>query len=944
MRKLSMVPVLFWIMSVTGNAQNITIKGSIVDQETKTAIEQATVQLFSLPDTTYVKGAASLNNGEFNFSGIKPGNYWLKISFIGYKNVEEKLEIKRSPAVVDLGRIDMRLDAILLEGAVIVAEAPPVTMIEDTVVYNAAAYRVAEGAMLEELVKKLPGAEVDDDGKITINGKEVKKIMVDGKEFFSDDPKVSMKNLPVNMVENVKAYDRQSDMSRLTGIDDGEEETVLDLTVKKGMKQGWIGNIIAGYGNHDRYEAGGIMNRFQDDLNFSVLGSINNTNNKGFSDFGDAGLGLSGGSGGSGVTAAKSVGVNFAKNTNKLKMGGNVQYGYTDNDAVRTSSTERFLNDQSSFGNSVNESRRQRDDFRAELRFEWKMDSLTTIIFRPNASYSATNSVTGAFSETQNNNRQTVNKAETGSLNSSNNYSIGGRFEIYRRMKKAGRNFSLGVNFGVSDTDSDIESTSETVFHTYDDYGDWLGDSISDIYRTTNSTSRSRNYSINASYTEPVFPKHFLQFRYTFTHRYSLAESLVYDQDSIVAGVNPDGFAEDLSNRVENFYDTHSASMSLRGVYSKMMYSAGVAVNPQSSRSETTIGPNTSRPNLKQTVVNYTPNMMFRYRFTPQSTLMFRYSGRTSAPNVTDLQEVIDQTDPLNLRYGNPNLKPSFNNSFNLSFNRFVPESMRSYAVNLSFSNTLNSVANKLIYNQETGGNEYYRVNVNGNWNTRGYFSFNTPFKNKKFTLSSNTNSSFANSVSYTSLSSEEDAVLSTTHTFSATEKLTGNYRTDKFDVSLNASVTYGLTRNSERSNVNRETFDYLFGGSTNINLPWRLYLSSDINFRIKEGYSSSFSNDEIIWNAQLSKNLLKHNRATVRVKMYDILHKQSNLTRTISETMMSDTEYNTIGSYFMVHFVYRLNTLGGRAPRSGMGPRGGEYGGPREGRESSFRNGPPPR
>jgi hypothetical protein len=299
---------------------------------------------------------------------------------------------------------------------------------------------------------------------------------------------------------------------------------------------------------------------------------------------------------------------------------------------------------------------------------------------------------------------------------------------------------------------------------------------------------------------------------------------------------------------------------------------------------------------------------------------MFRYNGRSNAPNIEDLQDVIDRTDPLNIRYGNPNLKPSFNNNLMMFYNKYIPDVMRSYSMNLFYSNTINSTANKMRYDAATGGRIYERVNVNGNWNTRGFFSFNTPLKNKKFTVSSNTNGSYSDAVSYTGVG-REDAQLSTTHNFGVSERLSGNYRNDIFDVSLNGSINYNKTQNSKQTNSNRETFDYYFGGNTNINLPWTTYLSTDANVRIKRGYSGDFNNRELIWNAQLSKSFLRNNAATIRIKIYDILQQQSNLSRNISETMMSDTEYNTLGSYFMVHFVYRLNTLGGKKP-SGLGNR----------------------
>lgn len=914
--------VLLGMSTLSVLAQNkvVTVSGRVIEEDTKDPVELAAVQLLSLPDSSQVAGITTQKQGQFTLPKQKPGKYILKISFMGFITKYIPLQLSANAPTKNLGTMALAPDAVMLDEAVIIAEAPPVTVKADTTEYAASAYRVAEGAMLEDLVKKIPGAEVVD-GKITLNGKEIKKIMVDGKEFFSDDPSVSMKNLPANMIEKVKAYDKKSDMARITGIDDGEEESVLDLTVKKGMKQGWLGNIITGYGSESRYEAGVMVSRFKDDASLTIIGSANNTNNKGFSEFGDAGQGL-GGNAGSGITTAQSLGVNFAKNTKKVEIGGNLQYGYSDNDGRKKTSSETFLGDQSTFGKSENDSRRKRHDMRADFRMEWKPDSLTTIIFRPGASYSLTKSDNRSLSETSNNDRLPVNSKEATSFGKSNNFSIDGRLQVYRKLNSKGRNLYLGGSFGYSDGETRTDSYSDTQF--YDDNG--IQDSLSVIDRFIDRTNDSRNWSVSASYTEPIFKNHFLQLRYEFSHRNQLAQSLVYDNLS----VTPEMYVDSLSTKVENFYDTHTAEASIRGILPKMMYSAGVGLTPQSSLSKTTIGPNSNRELPQQDVLNFAPSVMFRYMFTKQHVLMFRYRGRSSTPNIEDLQEVIDITDPLNLRFGNPDLKPSFNNSFMLFYNKFVPDVMRSYALNLFYSSTINSVANKMTYDPATGGRIYKKENVNGNWNVRGFFSFNTPFKNKKFTLSANTSARYSDAVSYTSVGKQQtmESELSTTHNFVASERLTGNYRTETFDVSLNGSMDYNLSRNSKQENSNRQTFDYYVGGSTNVNLPWQLYLSTDLNCRFKDGYTGGFNNNEFIWNAQLSKNFLKNNSGTIRFKIYDILRQQSNLTRSISETMISDTEYNTLGSYFMVHFVYRFNTLGGKVPGSKRNSgfnRGGE-------------------
>lgn len=920
-----MVLIMTGTLSSIAQTKNITVTGTVIEADSKEPAIQATVQLLALPDSTYAAGAATLDKGRFTLPKVAAGKYVLQVTYIGFQRELIPIQLTASNLNRNVGTIALESDAVLLQEAVITAEAPPVTVKADTTEYAASAYRVPEGAMLEELVKKLPGAEVSENGTITVNGKEIKKIMVDGKEFFTDDPKVAMKNLPVNMVEKVKAYDKKSDMARITGIDDGDEETVLDLTVKKGMKQGWIGNLIAGYGNKDRYEVGGMLSRFQDDSSLSIIGSVNNTNSQGFSEFGDAGQGLGGGRAGSGITSTKSLGVNFAKDTEKLQIGGNVQYGYSDNDARSETSTERFAS--GDHVDATNASRRKRHDARADFRLEWRPDTLTTIIFRPNVSYSHTNSGSASTSETVNSNLDLINSKTQNSLSKSDNLTLNGRLEAFRRLSNNGRNVSLRANFGYSDGETNSDTESDTYFTE--------GDSTLLINRHTDRNSDSRNWSISASYTEPVFKNHFLQLRYEFAHRKRLSESLVYDNLT-----DPTVYVDSLSSRVENFYDTHSIDASIRGVHPKMMYSAGVTLTPQSSRSETTIGPNSSRQLPTQNVLNFAPQLMFRYMFNRQHVLMLRYRGRSSEPDIESLQQVIDQTDPLNIRYGNPNLKPSFSHNVMLFYNKYIPESMRSYAANLFFSSTQNDVTDKVSY-QENGGKISEKVNVNGNWNARGYFSFNTPLKNRKFTISSNTNAQYRDAVSYNSIGKNTDSQLNTTHSLLLGENLRGSYRADNFDISLNGSINYNVARNKLLENSNRETFDYIFGGSTNVTLPWSLYVSTDANYRIKHGYSSGFNQNEIIWNAQISKNFL-NNKATIRFKIYDILKEQSNLSRTISNSEMTDNVYNTLGSYFMVHFVYRLNTLGGKSPArrgqgfgpgGGRGPRGGMMGPPPGGR-----------
>jgi len=926
---------LFSVLSVQAQTNRASVSGKILDNTTKTPVEQAAIRVLSLPDSTFVTGISSKKDGSFSIPSLKKGRYLMKVTFIGYSVLTRSFQLTAAKPTMNFGEILMKPDAVMLKGTVVTAEAPPVVVVQDTLVYNASAYRTQEGAMLEDLVKKLPGAEVSSEGKVTINGKEVKKIMVDGKEFFSNDPKVAMKNLPVNMVENVKTYDKKSDLARITGIDDGDEETVLDLTVKKGMKKGLIGNLIAGTGSQSRYETGLMASQFKDNSQFTVVGSANNTNNQGFSEFGDAGQGMSGNAG-AGINSTKSIGMNFAKSTDKLEIGGDIKYGKSDKDARMKSSSETFLGQSSSFANADNASRRFRDDVNADFRMEWRPDTLTNIIFRPNMSYSHTNSFSNGTSATFNNSHASVNDKKSKSDGISNYLSLGGNFQINRKLNNKGRSITLRAESGYNKNNSDNYSYADTYFYNNDSTN--LRDQFID------NNGNSYNYKLQMVYVEPIFNKRFLQLRYSFQNSYSASDKYAYnamDEYPYETAFNNKNYYSDyvdsLSNSLSNRYMTHQFELSLRTIRTKYMYNIGFSLEPQTSKSNTTVGPNKGK-DLSQHVLNFSPTFDFHYRFSKQEQLRIMYRGRSSAPDINNLQAVIDNTDPLNVRYGNPDLKPSYSNRFMLFFNNYMKESQSSVMAHLNFNNTLNSVASKMRYNQETGGKITDLVNVNGNWNAQGFLNFNTPLGNKKFTLSTYSNASYSDAVSFTSLTNQSgggysDSQKSTTHNMNLGEKVTGNYRSDLFDFSLNGSINYSLAKNNMQKQSNRETFDYIFGANTNINLPWSVYLSSDVNYNIKNGYSGNYQKDIVLWNAQLSKTFLKKNNATLRFKIYDILHQQSNLSRTISETMMQDVEYNTLGSYFMVHFVYRFNTLGGNAPRTRrFGPDGhGPGDGPRD-------------
>lgn len=966
----------------TKNVKKVEVTGTVIDSETQEAISSATIQLFALPDTTFATGVVSDEEGKFILDPVAAGNYILRISYVGFHTQEKNIVLSGEKSVLNGGLFLMQSDAVALKEAVVTAELAQVQVIEDTLVFNSGAFRVPEGSVLEELVKKLPGVQVDDDGTIKVNGKTVTKILVDGKEFFGNDKEMSMKNIPVEMVEKIKAYDKQSDFSRVTGIDDGNEETVLDLQVKPGMKKGWFGNTDLAYGTHDRYSGKLMANRFSEDQQFTVIGSANNVNDQGF---GGGGGGFRGGGRGGGLVASKMGGFNFATTSDKLELGGNVNFRHSDTDNRSFSSSETFLTSgySNQFSNSRNKSFGRSTSINGDFRLEWKPDTMTNIIFRPNFSYSTSDNSSESASATFNQDpfeyvpnyplqsygttdgfdfpdSILVNNNINFSKSESDSKSVGGNIQINRKFNNLGRNLTFSGSFSYSDSESKSISANSVNYLQQE-----KKDQSYQRNRYSTTPNTNWNYSLQMSYSEPIALATYLQFSYRFQYSYQNSDRSTYVFDDYSDFYNkiylnyPGSLSEaelrsllgDPTITLDSLFDkdqsrfsmyrnyTHEAQIMFRMIRDKFNFNVGVTWLPQTSTM--TYDYLNLDTVVTRTVHNFTPTMRFRYRWTKMTQLNIEYRGRTSQPSITDMMDITDDSNPLAITKGNPGLKPSFTNSFNARFNTYDADKQQGFMANASFSNTMNSVSNQVTYNAETGGRITRPENINGNWNANAGINFNSALpSNKKFTFNTFTNGSFNHQVGYISVNNFSNtgqiadgasmSTRNTTETMNLSERLTGTFRNDWFEVSLNGYLGYTHSRNEQQPSSNLDTYNFSYGPSCNVTLPWGdIRISSDISMSSRRGYSdATFNTDELLWNAQISKSFLKGNAATISFQIYDILGEQSNLSRNISATMRSDTQYNTIHSYCMLHFIYRLNLFGDKETRRAMRSSGMDFGG----------------
>lgn len=956
MKKIILMMLLL-LVSIASFAQERLVSGAIIDRDTKDPVEQVTVQLLKT-DSTYVTGAISNEKGLFHLNAPENGKYLLKITSVGYKPTMKRVVLEQDKNLA-LGNVVIGADAIMLKGAVVTAMAQKVTLKEDTFVYNSAAYRTPEGSVVEELVKRLPGAEVSDDGTIKINGKEVKKILVDGKEFMTGDTKTALKNLPTSIIDKIKAYDEKSDLSKVTGIDDGEEQTVLDFNVKKGMNKGLMSNIDLGIGNKDRYSARGMGGYFNSNNRFMLFGNANNTSDRGFGGGGPRrGFG-----GGNGLNASKMLAANYNyEEKNKIKFNTSLRWNHNDGDVWSRSASENFMGSSSSFSNSLSQKFSRSDSWNGNIRLEWMPDTMTNILFRPSISWTTNDSRSTGISASYNQDPYqytedplsdegiekmdevdaVINRQKSVSLSNSKNNNIRGMLQLNRKLNNKGRNVTLRMDAKYIDKDS--KSISLQNAHLYLVQNEAGLDSTYQTNRYNLTPSKDYSYSAQATYSEPLWKATFLQFSYKFTYSYSKSDRSTYDFSKYsFDGINPeygawgnylgrlDGelgdYRDDKLSRYSEYRNyTHDIQVMMRFVRQKYNLNFGVMIQPQ--RSKFIQDYQGKYVDTVRTVTNVSPTLDFRYRFSKMSNLRVNYRGTTSQPSISQLLNIVDDSDPLNVSMGNPGLKPSFTQNFRLFYNNFVQNHNKGVMTYINFSTTSNSISNKVTYDETTGGRITRPENINGNWNVMGAFMFNCSIDSAGvWNINTDTNLGYNHYVSYLSLDKSQDSQKNTTQNTTWNERLSLSYRNDWLELSLDGTLAYNHAKNKLQPNSNLDTWQFSYGPSMTLTAPWGTSLNTSLSCSSRRGYSdASMNTDEFVWNAQLSQGFLKGKPLTVMLQFYDLLHQQSTFSRAISSVSRTDTEYNAINSYAMLHVVYRMNLFGGKDARKenrGEGPGG---------------------
>ena len=871
MRKVILLTVVL-VTSVVANAQRL-VSGKVVEQDTQEAVIQATASILS--GEKVVANALTNMNGGFSIRAPHDGRYTLKITYVGFKTYTKQINI-RDGKDFSAGTITLEPDAIMLKGATVTARASKVTLKADTFMYNASAFRTPEGSVVEELVKRLPGAEVSDDGTIKINGKEVKKILVDGKEFMTGDTKTALQNLPTNIIERIKAYDQQSDLARVSGIQDGEEETVLDFGIKKGMNKGLMANVDLGIGTKKRYAGRGMGAVMKDNLKVMLFTRANNVNDMGFPGGGGGGRW---GQQRQGLNATKMVGANVNYEIkDKFKLDGSIRWNHSNGDQLAKRSSEQIYDaTTSAFSNSVSRVFSRGNSWNAQMRIEWQPDSMTNILFRPTLRINSNDGLDRSEEATFDkdpyqyvsnpleelgqlidlgivkNNRVQNNVSYSDSKN------LGGMLQFNRKLSSTGRNITLQLNGNWSNGGSQSINDAVVMFYQYENDSSYI------TRRYNDTPTKNWNYRARLTYSEPIFRQVYLQFIYQYRYDYTKSDRSTYDfsyapispiwtpdyrtWDTYLAPYQPiGGYRDDDLSRFSEYRNyTHNLELMLRVVRKTYNFNVGVRLVPQKSHFVQDYQGHHS--DTTRTVTNFTPTLDFRWKRSEVSQLRVNYFANINQPQMSDLLEIVDDSDPLNIKVGNAGLKPSFTQNLRFFYNNYVQAHQRSIATWAGLSTTSNAISNKVTLDTSSGARVTRPENIDGNWNAYAGLVFNTALDSAAyFNINSFTNTGYNHYVGYASVNSMSESQKSITKSVNINQRLAFSYRNDWLEVELSGGVGYNHSRNDQQTSNNLDTWQFSYGGLVGITAPWGTALTTNINMQSRRGYNdASMNTNELI-------------------------------------------------------------------------------------------------
>jgi hypothetical protein len=935
MKKLIVLLYLLLLVlaaSIAGHAQkNGTVRGVVMDTLSKHPVGGATITVMHRKDSSLVTFSMTDNSGRFQLNNIPAGDYRLLITHVSYHNGNKYFSIKEDKKDVDLGNVVLNDAAKILAEAVVIAEAPPVTMIADTIQYNAGSFKVQPNASVEDLLKRLPGVKVEKDGTVKAQGEKVNKVLVDGKEFFGNDPKIATRNLPADAVDKVQVYDRQSEQAQLTGFDDGNSEKTINLKLKKDKKKGLFGKIMAGGGTNDRYEGRFNVNSFKGARQFSAIGMANNDNAEGFSMFdmlnfsGELNRLRQGGNGGNinivvsgdngsmnglggnnpGINTTRGGGINYNNIIGKkTDLQSNYFYSRTNPYKESISQREYFLADSSYFRNSKSFSDNITSSHRLNINADILIDSFHSLRITPSFGYQ--DAVASSYSDYENLSDLKQRSVQGYSRNYSQNEGTNFRNDLLFRKKfrRRGRTFSISLQntFNSSNGDGSLESVNNLYNHL-------AGSSLirtDTLNQRFNTTGNLNGYTTRIAYTEPIFRRSLAEISFSKSNTLSSAEKQTYDYNK--QSGKYDKVNQQLTNNFESEYGYMQAGFRMRTQQKKFNFSAGV--NWQEAALEGKFKAANKDSMLAKTFHNLLPNARLQYNFTRYRSLTVNYSTNTNQPSVQQLQPVTDNTDPFNIYEGNPDLQQEYMQAVRLQFNDINPFKNRNLFLFLNLVKTDNKIVNSdvLANNQRTTK----PVNIDGVYMLNGDLSFGFPIRALKANLNVSNNATYYNNKQVV------NGVVNTSKTFSTGPDIRLDMNLgDKITWSVGAGINYNKTDYSLQNAVDTRYLSHNYNSDFMWQLPANFYFATDFIYTVNNQLASGFNANVAFWNASISKQFLRFNRGELKLKAFDLLNQNLGVSRTSNQNYIEDIRQRNLRRFFLLSFTYSLS-------KNGLGQGGG--------------------
>jgi uncharacterized membrane protein YgcG len=961
------------VQSVYPQSQKpVTISGTIYESSAKSPLEFASVSLLTVKDSTLVKGGITNSKGVFSFNNVTPGTYKLRLSFLGYNTIRKTVNIQSASGIQNLGNFTLEEGKSLMSEVVITATLP-VLVKKDTLEYNADMFKVEKNAVVEDMLKKLPGVEIDGSGNIKAQGTDVTKVYVDGKQFFGNDPLIATQNLPAEMISKIQVIDKKSDQAEFSGVDDGEVNKIINIVTRQGYKHGSFGKASGGYGSLDRYDAGLMFNNFQGDRQFSVIGMANNTNNLRFTlDAGNSlnnrrgstlssarGGRMGGGGGGGGFSAMSSAGrgmgqsgisitdaagVNFHdKLGKKLEFTGSYFYNYNDKNTSSTTLTQTLNPDSSIFKHDTSSNYNTTNNHRINMEFIYTIDSLNSILFRPAISYALTSSERASNNITLGQTGFKLNESNSTSNSDGSNWNSSATLLYRRKFKKPRRTFSLNIagNLTSGNTDTyQISNISKYVTTTG-------SPSIVNTNLLLNNTNSRNGFNARASYTEPLSLYKTLELNYYYSQSFSASQRAAFDYDELNQMWDKPDTA--YSNKYDNSFINQRLGIALQTHKEKLTYTLGVGIESSEILSKTHVLDTLF--NRTHKAVNFSPTANVNYAFTNRRRLSFQYKGTTNEPTIDQLQPIVSDPNSLTIRKGNPDLKSSFTNDMSMSYNDVNMTTFANYFVNVQYSGVLNSISNNYI-NGPNGEQIIIPVNVQGAYDASINLGTGMPIAKNKYSINTSGSLRWSNDVNYvrnssialnsnTVVDTTKASQLNTTRTLTAGYNLSGSINGKVVMFTLAGRVNYNRAWQSVQTTNTNIYVSYNMLGDLKLILPKGLLIATDFQYNMNTGYGTGYNKNYALWNASISKDLLKNKRAQIKAQIFDILKQNQSIRRSINGSNITDSQSTILPQYFIFTFTYNFNNFqqpnnnqrdGGMRQRGGGGGFGGGGGGMRGG------------